>query len=181
MPARKHEGELDCIAGTDRNVKLTVEVDLAGGDGALASDERSVDHAREGQHGKTAVLELRELVPGESSRVLAKTKGIELEVTGLAAVFEHGVARHFEAVGEEFHHAAEHKDLKQTASGHLEEGFGRYGIGGGFEGQADEFLHDAAKGGKHANAAVLQFCLAQPVQGVLCREAEGVEANIASH
>ena len=52
--------------------------------GALAGDEVVVDDAREREHGQTSVLELGEL-EARDVLALAKAKGIEAEVAGLAA------------------------------------------------------------------------------------------------
>ena len=181
-PESSGRGEEVCFNNSNlEGVGEVVEVDLAGSDGALAGDEASVEDTRDSKHGKAAVLELSKLVALKGLGVLAKAKGVEPEGTGLAAVREHGLARHLEVVGSVLNHAAEEEDLPEATSGHLEEGLSSHRVGGGREGKADELLHDSAEGGKHGNAAVLELRLAQPVQRVLSREAEGVEANIANH
>ena len=166
-----------CLEGVGEVVK----VDLGGHDGALAGDEAPVDDAADGEHGKAAVLELGELVACEGGGVLAEAKRVKAEVAGLAARGEHGVARHLEVVGEVLDHAAEDEDLPQAASGDLEEGLGGNGVGGGGEGELHELLDNAAEGGEHGNAAVLELSLAEPVKRVLGGEAKGVEANVANH
>lgn len=58
------------------------------GKGALAGEEVVVDDATEGDHGKTAVLDLLEAHGGHV--LLAETEGVEHEVSGLAAAALHG-------------------------------------------------------------------------------------------
>ena len=169
------------LAGNLERVGQVVKVDLGGRDGALAGDEAAVDHAREAEHGETAVLELSELIAGERGGILAEAERVELQVAGLAAISEHGLARHVEVVGKVLDDTAEDKDLPEAAGGDLEEGFRGNRVGGGGKGKVHELLHDATKGGKHSNAAVLELCLTEPVERVLGREAEGVEANITDH
>eukprot|EP00961_Rhodomonas_salina_P004375 59983-Rhodomonas_salina.1 len=72
---------------------------------------------------------------------------------------------------------------------HLPESAGRdgeEGLGGDLvvearEGELDLLLGDEAQAAEHADAAVLQLSLAQPLQVEVVGEAERVEANVTSH
>lgn len=180
----KEECLCDCLLSNKRGLEgvgHVVKVNLGGHDGALASDEASVDDAADGEHSKAAVLELSKLVAGEGSRVLAETEGVEAIVAGLAARGEHGFARQLEVVGKVLNDTAEGKDLPEAASGNLEESFCGNGVRGCLVREVNELLHDGASDSKHGNAAVLELRVTEPVEGVLGREAKGVETNITNH
>mmetsp|Transcript_41231 Transcript_41231/g.95667 ORF Transcript_41231/g.95667 Transcript_41231/m.95667 type:complete len:203 (+) Transcript_41231:135-743(+) len=140
-----------------------------------------MDHAGEAEHGEAAVLDLGQLVASTSSGVLAEVEGIKTEVAGGAAALEHGFARHVEPVGDVLDDADDGEDLPEAARGDLEEGLRRDGVGGGLRGQVDDLLHQAAEGREHADAAVLELGLAEPLDVVLLSEPKGIEADIADH
>eukprot|EP00961_Rhodomonas_salina_P255560 3453846-Rhodomonas_salina.1 len=128
-------------------------------DGALAGKEVVVGHAGDGDHGKAAVLDLTELVDREILAVL-EAERVKADV---ASAVDRAVAE-----------LEEEGDLKQAdEEEHLPH---RARLDGGLvkaphllalvplvhEREGVDILHDGAKRGKHADAAVLDLSLAGP-------------------
>ena len=150
-------------------------------DGALARDEGSVDHSRESKHGKASVLELSELVTSAGLGVLAEAEGIKSKVSRGASSREHSGSRHLKVVGEVLNGTDESEDLPESASGNLVEGLGSNGVGGCLERKVNKLLHNVSQGGEHANTAVLELRLAEPLDVILGGEAKRVKSNISDH
>jgi hypothetical protein len=149
-------------ASVDGSGRARLEVGDAGDelDGALASEEIVVGHARDGDHREAAVLDLGQLAAGICLGVLLEAEGVESNVTGAV----NGAVGELEKEG----------DLKEADEPeHLPEGAGLDGglveaphllalIPLAHEGEGVKVLHDGAGGGEHADAAVLDLSLAGP-------------------
>eukprot|EP00290_Baffinella_frigidus_P027375 CAMPEP_0180230180 /NCGR_PEP_ID=MMETSP0987-20121128/26010_1 /TAXON_ID=697907 /ORGANISM="non described non described, Strain CCMP2293" /LENGTH=158 /DNA_ID=CAMNT_0022195125 /DNA_START=286 /DNA_END=758 /DNA_ORIENTATION=+ len=126
-------------------------------DRALAGQEVVVGHARDGDHGEAAVLDLLELVGVELVLVLGEAERVEAEVAGAV----NGSVRELEEEGD-LEEADEEENLPHRArldrrlveAPHL---LALVPLVHEWEGV--EVLHDRAGGGEHADAAVLHLSL----------------------
>ena len=143
---------------------------------AVSGDGGAGDHATDGDHGKTAVLELLELhlllLLGVAG---VEAEGVEGVVTGAAVV-----ALGHAGVGGEGHGLDEGDPEEDLLHGVREGIVGVDDLGDGLEaellaGDADELRDDEADGGEHGGAAVGQLGLAGPLGGDPLGEVEGVE------
>mmetsp|Transcript_27856 Transcript_27856/g.75052 ORF Transcript_27856/g.75052 Transcript_27856/m.75052 type:complete len:219 (-) Transcript_27856:15-671(-) len=159
-------------------------VAVDGGQGlkhGLARDERLVQEAREAKHGEAAVLELLELEVGALGGVLPEFEGVKAEVARGAAICEHVIHGHLAVVEHKLHNAAEDDDLAKGACGRLHRRLDGVGAVVVRPPKAHKLLHNHAHNAEHANAAVLELSLAQPLQVHDVREVERVKAHVARH
>jgi hypothetical protein len=119
--------------------------------------------------------------PAEDVLVSGELEGVEADVAGGTAASEHGGGGEGTVVGDDLDGAEGEEDLPETASGDREEGLGGDGVVEAGEGELDLLLDKEAEGTEHADAAVLELGLAEPLEVKVVGEAEGVEANVAGH
>ena len=150
-------------------------------EGGLLGEDLLVDETTEADHGKAGVLELGELEAAHSGVVTAEVKGVKADVAGGAALSEHVTRGDLAVVGENLDAAEGEEDLPQAGGGHGEEGVeGELGVEAR-EGEVHELLGPEAEAAKHADAAVLELSLTEPLQIEVVGEAEGIEANVTGH
>ena len=150
-------------------------------EGGLLGEDLLVDETAEADHGKAGVLELSELETAHSEVILAEVKGVEADVAGGAALSEHVTGGDLAAVGEHLDAAEGEEDLPQARGGHGEERIeGELGVEAG-EGEVHELLGPETEAAEHADAAVLELSLAQPLQIEVVGEAKGVETDVTGH
>ena len=148
---------------------------------SLLGEDLLVHKATEADHCKAGVLELGKLETAHSEVVLTEVEGVEAKVTGGTALSEHVARGDLAAVGENLDTAEGEEDLPEAGSGDGEEGIeGELGVEAG-EGEVGALLHPEAEAAKHADAAVLELSLTEPLQIEVVGEAEGIEANVTSH
>ena len=148
----------------------------------LAGDPVVVDHAADGKHCKTAVLELTK---GHAVLLLlglanGQAHGVKAKVTGdTVGVGEHGLHGDVALVGPELHNATPEDDLEH--GGGTDDGGGEVGvIDVGVSGDGDVLLLPEAEAGEHGGTGVLDLGLAEPLHVEVVGEAEGVEADITN-
>ena len=150
-------------------------------EGGLLREDFLVDHAAEADHGQTSVLELRELVPAQGRVVTAQVQGVEVDVARRAAISEHVARGDLATVGEDLDATQGEKNLPEAGGGDGEESIERQlGVEAG-QGQVDTLLHPEPEAAEHADAAVLQLSLAEPLDVEIVGEPEGVETNVTRH
>merc|ERR1719199_585100 len=147
-------------------------------DWALAGQEVVVGHARDGDHGKAAVLYLSELAAAKFTLFLLEAEGVEAEVTSAVD----------SAVGEleqegDLEEADEKEDLPESTrlDGSLMEAPHLLALVPlGHEGEGVEVLDNGASSGKHAHAAVLDLSLAGPDHITDCAENATVDSPFSA-
>ena len=147
----------------------------------LAGDPVVVDHAADGKHGETAVLELTE---GHAVLLLlglanGKAHGVKAKVAGDAVrVGEHGLHGDVALVGPELHDATPENDLEHGAG--ADDGGGEVGVVDvGVSGDGDVLLLPEAEAGEHGGAGVLDLSLTEPLHVEVVGESEGVETDVS--
>ena len=148
----------------------------------LAGDPVVVDHAADGKHGKTAILELTK---GHAVLLLlglahGQAHGVKAKVAGdTVGVGEHGLHGDVALVGPVLHDATPEDDLEH--SGGTDDGGGEVGVVDvGVTGDGDVLLLPEAEAGEHGGAGVLDLGLAEPLDVKVFGKAKGVEADITN-
>ncbi len=150
-------------------------------DGALASEEVAVDHATDTHHSEAAVLDLGKCIALGGLGVLAKAKGIKLEVAGGALALE-GLEK-----GDGAEHLEEGDPEEDLTHGSLLDEHVMEGSHLGATSKAGvrrisgNVLEDGTSGGEHGNAAVLDLSLTEEADVSNTGQAEGIEANVTWH
>ena len=132
-----------------------------------------MEHAAEADHGEAAVPDLGPLVVLPGVGVLAEAEGVKAKVAGgRVGVVDPLVREGLEgADGDE--------DLGPAGGADVVEGLEGVGGEGGKLGKLGELGEDHAKGGEHADAAVLDLGLAKPLEVIVVGEAKGVKSRVA--
>ena len=150
---------------------------------ALVEKNRLSDDTREGEHGKTAVLDLLELDPVDLRLGLAfEVVSAEAEVSWCpAGTLEHGgdaQPRHYLSDTDPDQHVAHGAERhKRIVGGAGSEALPLRGEEGNADAQIDG---DESQPGQHADTAVLDLSLPKVVHGEVVRDTEGVEAYITN-
>lgn len=153
-----------------------LEVEQLRNDGGLVN-EHGVDDTTDAAHGQPSILDL-----GKSNSVRnLQVHGVKAQLPGLCAIGEHVSVRHSALVEDELGDAAEDEDLPQPTGGHLAESLRRNGVGEGGVWQVNKFLHKHSQESEHANAAVLDLRLLQPLDVHELGEGQGVESRVSNH
>ncbi len=174
--AKKNSGLLRVKEGLREGVEV-LELLESG----LLGEDLLVDKAAEANHGEAGVLELSELETADSRVVTTEVEGVKAEVARGAALSEHVAGRDLAAVREHLDAAEGEEDLPEAGGGDGEEGVeGELGVKAG-KGKVDALLHPEAEAAEHADAAVLELSLAEPLKVEIVGEAKGVEADITGH
>jgi hypothetical protein len=132
-----------------------------------------VEHAAEADHGEAAVPDLGPLIVLPRVGVLAEAEGVKAKVAGGRV----GVVDLL--VREGLDGADGDEDLGPAGGADVVEGLEGVGGEGSKLGKLGELREDHAKGGKHADAAVLDLGLAEPLEVIVVGEAKGVKARVA--
>mmetsp|Transcript_13401 Transcript_13401/g.37052 ORF Transcript_13401/g.37052 Transcript_13401/m.37052 type:complete len:252 (-) Transcript_13401:132-887(-) len=147
----------------------------------LSGDPVVVDHATDGEHGQSSVLDLLQLHLGHLLVGLAngQTHWVEPEVAWLPCwILEHGLHGDVALVGPEFQNTHPQDDLEH--GGGTDDGWREVGVVDvGVSWDGHPLLRDESEACEHGGASVLDLGLAQPLHVEVVGETERVEADIA--
>eukprot|EP00324_Dicrateria_rotunda_P006287 CAMPEP_0206158256 /NCGR_PEP_ID=MMETSP1474-20131121/4663_1 /ASSEMBLY_ACC=CAM_ASM_001110 /TAXON_ID=97495 /ORGANISM="Imantonia sp., Strain RCC918" /LENGTH=232 /DNA_ID=CAMNT_0053558221 /DNA_START=328 /DNA_END=1026 /DNA_ORIENTATION=+ len=151
------------------------------GQDGLARHERLVQHARERKHRKPPVLELCQLQAVARGRVLAEFERVEAQVARNALrVLEHVHHRVLALVADDLEPRHEEDDLHEPLRRHRGEGLHLVGRVARVARHLEELLENDPRRREHADAAVLELGLAQPLDVEEVGEVQWVEAGLSA-
>jgi hypothetical protein len=168
-----------CIAQTPEI--LVQEAAGSEGDGSFSGDKLVVDDGANDDHAEASIHEFCILLAVESIGCFGQTQGVETELTRPPR----GALHHLNDRGDtsdDLEPTDPQEELDHGALGDAPVvGGAGEGRGVSVEGQPVEVLDEEAEDGKHADAAVLDFCLAQELHVHKVGETERVKRGLVAH
>ena len=148
----------------------------------LARDEVVMDHPPDGEHGQSAVLQFVQLQLVVLPLRLVPQR-IEAQISRDAIrINEHGLECDIPLVRAIFLDARREYDLEHGGQSHDGRCHVRIvDVHRQVHGEIVKFANDETDDGKHRHAAVLEFCLAQPLEVEVVGQADGIESHVADH